>query len=145
MNVNCNEVTSAVLGDLLDEHDPHKKIVGAEIPDCLINVDRNRLSQVIGNIISNSYKYADTRIDVNYRFHENYLQMDILDYGKGVDEEELSLLTNKFYRGKNNTSEKEGSGLGLYISKELMEKMQGQLICRGKKEGFCVTLMIPLV
>ncbi len=144
MNVNCSEVTSAVLGDLLDEHDPHKKIVAAEIPGCLINVDRNRLSQVIGNIISNSYKYADTRIDVNYSFHENYLQMDILDYGKGVDEEELSLLTNKFYRGKNNTSEKEGSGLGLYISKELMEKMQGQLICRGEKEGFCVTLMIPL-
>ena len=144
MNVDCKEETSDILGMLLEEHDPRKKVVCQDVPDCIINVDRNRLSQVIGNIISNSYKYANTQIDVTYRFYEKYLEMSIRDHGEGVEPEELDLITNKFYRGKKNTSEKEGSGLGLYISKELMEKMDGKLICKSDGDGFCVTLMIPL-
>jgi signal transduction histidine kinase len=70
--------------------------------------------------------------------------MKIRDFGAGVDPEEIGFLTNKFYRGKRNTAGKEGSGLGLYISSELMKKMQGQLICISEKEGFEVVLMIPL-
>ena len=70
--------------------------------------------------------------------------MKIKDYGEGVDPNEIGFLTNKFYRGKKNTAGKEGSGLGLYISSELMKKMQGQLICISDKEGFEVMLMIPL-
>ena len=62
----------------------------------------------------------------------------------GVEEEEVALLTNKFFRGTRNTEGKEGSGLGLYISSELMKKMGGQLICEGEKDGFSVILMIPL-
>lgn len=144
MNVDCKEETSDILGMLLEEHDPHKKVACEDVPDCIINVDRNRLSQVIGNIISNSYKYANTQIDVTYRFCEKYLEMSIRDHGEGVEPEELDLITNKFYRGKKNTSEKEGSGLGLYISKELMKKMDGKLICKSDGDGFCVMLMIPL-
>ena len=94
------------------------------------------MSQVIGNIISNSYKYADTKIDISYDFSGNYLEMIIKDYGEGVAPEEIELLTNKFYRGRKNTAGKDGSGLGLYISSELMKKMQGQLICINDKEGF---------
>ena len=98
---------------------------------------------MIGNIIGNSYKYADTEIDVSYGYREHYLEMKIRDYGKGVEEEELPLLTNKFYRGKAQASDKEGSGLGLYISAELMKKMQGQLIL-SNENGFAVTLLLPL-
>ena len=70
--------------------------------------------------------------------------MEIRDHGKGVEPEELQLITQKFYRGKNNTKDKEGSGLGLYISRELMEKMKGELICKSDENGFVVILMIPL-
>ena len=143
MHVNCTEVTSEELDRLLEEHDPKKKVETTKAPECILCVDKNRLSQVIGNIIGNSYKYADTKIDVTYKFHDNYLEMEIRDYGEGVDEEEIPLLTNKFFRGKN-TTEKEGSGLGLYISGELMKKMNGQLVCKGAYGGFCVTLLLPL-
>ena len=144
MNVKPTEETSDILGLLVAEHDIHNKVTSGEIPDCIIKVDRNRISQVIGNIISNSYKYADTKIDISYKFDGNFLEMRIKDYGEGVDPNEIGFLTNKFYRGKNNTSGKEGSGLGLYISSELMKKMQGQLICISDKDGFEVMLMIPL-
>jgi signal transduction histidine kinase len=71
--------------------------------------------------------------------------MSFADHGKGVPEEELPLITNKFYRGKSvRSSDKGGSGLGLYISSELMGKMSGELICSCSDKGFTVTLMILL-
>ena len=142
MSIHLREETSDIIGTLLDEHDLHKKICAINVPHCIINIDRNRLSQVIGNIISNSYKYADTKIDVVFSYYDNYLKMSIKDYGEGVEKEELDLLANKFYRGKN-IADKEGSGLGLYISKDLMEKMGGRLMC-SSGDGFTVKLMIPL-
>ena len=144
MNVKLTEETSNVLGTLVKEHDIHNKVNSEQIPDCIIKIDRSRMSQVIGNIINNSYKYADTKIDVDYCFKDSYLEMTLRDYGEGVNPEEIGFLTNKFYRGKKNTAGKEGSGLGLYISSELMKKMGGQLICISEKEGFSVMLQIPL-
>lgn len=144
MNVSCSEVTSDILDQLIDEHDPYRKVGSHKALGCILNIDKNRISQVIGNIISNSYKYAGTAIDISYEFYESYLKMEIRDHGKGVEPEELQLITQKFYRGKNNTKDKEGSGLGLYISRELMEKMKGELICKSDENGFVVILMIPL-
>ena len=143
LNVNCSEVTSDILRQLLDEQDTKKKVIAEEIPGCILRIDKNRLSQVVGNIIGNSYKYADTEIDVSYGFRDHYLEMKIRDHGEGVEQEELSLLTNKFYRGKKRAADKEGSGLGLYIAGKLMKKMQGQLIL-SSENGFAVTLLLPL-
>lgn len=144
MKVNCCDEASDILKSIVEEHDPHRRVIAQEVPGCVLNVDRFRLSQVIGNVISNSYKYADTEINVGYRFDDKYLEMTFQDYGPGVAPEEIPLLTNKFYRGKTNTSGKEGSGLGLYISSELMKKMSGALICAGGEEGFRVILKLPL-
>lgn len=143
LNVNCSEVASDVLMKLVDEHDTKKKVNMGEVPGCILFIDQNRLSQVIGNIIGNSYKYADTKIDVSFKYHDKYLMMTIRDYGEGVDAEEIPLLTNKFYRGKKNAADKEGSGLGLFICREIMEKMNGELKI-SSADGFEVTLMLPL-
>ncbi|MCR5529249.1 MAG: HAMP domain-containing histidine kinase [Saccharofermentans sp.] len=144
LNVNPCEHTSDILLRTVEEHDVNRKVTSNEVPDCIIRVDRNRLSQVIGNIISNSYKYADTGIAVSYKFDGKFLRMDIRDFGSGVPEDEIDHLTSKFYRGKSNSKDKDGSGLGLYISNQLMSRMGGSLICSSYKDGFEVTLMIPL-
>ncbi len=143
--VNCQDEESSVLSDIVKKNDDKGCIVQDNIPSALIHIDVKRLSQVIGNIIANSLKYADTKIDVNYRIIEGYLEMQIRDYGPGVPQEELQLITNKFYRGKEAAdTKKEGSGLGLYISKTLMEKMNGELVCKSERDGFNVMLLIPL-
>jgi signal transduction histidine kinase len=144
MKVNVTEETSDILNVLVNEHDIYGKVHSEDIPECILRFDKNRMSQVIGNIINNSYKYADTNIDISYRFSGNFLEMKLRDYGEGVNPEEVGFLTNKFYRGRNNTVGKEGSGLGLYISSELMKKMGVQLICISDENGFEVTLMILL-
>ena len=143
--VNCQDEESGVLSDIVRKNDDKGCIVQSSIPGVLIHTDITRLDQVIGNIIANSFKYADTRIDVTYAVTEEYLEMQIRDYGPGVPSEELPLITNRFYRGKGIAdTKKEGSGLGLYISKTLMEKMNGELICKNEEDGFSVILLIPL-
>ena len=143
--VNCQDEETCVLSDIIKKNDDKGCIVQSNVPSVLIHIDVKRLGQVIGNIIANSFKYADTKIDVDYRVIKGYLEMQIRDYGPGVPKEELQLITNKFYRGKGvENTKKEGSGLGLYISKTLMEKMNGEMICKSEGEGFTVILLIPL-
>ena len=62
-----------------------------------------------------------------------------------MPEDEISLITNKFYRGRWwADSKEEGSGLGLYIARMLMEKMDGALLPENTGDGLMITLMIPL-
>jgi len=95
------------------------------------------------NVIGNSYKYAATEIEVNAALEGQTLALDILDFGAGVSEDEIPLLFNKFFRGKD-IGAKGGYGLGLYISKYLMEQMLGDIRCENRTDGFCVRLMLRL-
>ena len=143
--VSCTDVSSSILGDIVTSYDDKNLVSSYEVPGVLICVDKKRIAQVIGNVIANSFKYADTRIDVSFELEEKYLQMSIADYGPGVPEDELNLITNKFYRGKQwIDSGEEGNGLGLYIARILMEKMDGELTAANTDDGFCITLTIPL-
>ena len=145
MTVNCTDENAAVLYDIIRAADTRSLVRRSTIPECMIHIDIKRMEQVIGNIIGNSYKYADTPIDIECVSSGDYLKLSITDYGKGVSADELNLIMNKFYRGKNvKDSDIDGSGLGLYIASALMAKMNGELICSSKGKGLTVTLMILL-
>lgn len=119
------------------------KIDYAPIPPCMIMVDSLRVQQVLDNVISNSYKYAGTNVTIKSEIVHGFLELHIVDYGLGMNEEELPLLFNKYYRG-GNVEGKNGSGLGLYISKYFMEHMEGEIDCYSRKDGFTVVLKIKL-
>lgn len=140
--VELNDENSAVIAEIIEKYDDRGLVRAADIPKVIIHTDRIRLSQVIGNIIYNSYKYADTPIDISFRLTDGFLETAVSDSGPGVDEDEIELITNKFYRGKAQSG-KEGSGLGLYIAKMLMEKMGGGLDI-SSRNGLCVRILIPL-
>ncbi len=140
--VNCTDENSAVISEIVSKYDDRELVRMTEIPQVIIRTDKIRLSQVIGNIIANSYKYAGTPIDVSSHIEDEFLEVSISDSGQGVPDDEIELITNKFYRGKDHGG-KEGSGLGLYIAKMLMDKMGGELTV-SNKNGLCVTLLIPL-
>lgn len=116
------------------------------IPECMVMADLLRLTQVIDNVINNSYKYAGTDIEVSFIDMEDSIVLSIRDFGKGVPTEELPLLTEKFYRGTN-VSGKDGSGLGLYLSNQFMEGMNGEFRCENvdTPSGFLVTLTLMRV
>ena len=140
--VECSDENSAVIAEIVSKYDDRGLVRISEIPQVIVHIDKLRLSQVIGNIIFNSYKYAGTSIDISFRLVESFLEVSISDSGSGVPEDEIALITNKFYRGREH-GDKEGSGLGLYIARILMDKMGGELSVRSEN-GLCVTLLIPL-
>lgn len=114
-----------------------------EIPGCLVWMDKLRFNQVIDNILYNSYKYAGTKIKISSDDKADGIVIRISDYGLGVSEEELPLITEKFYRGKNSAG-KQGSGLGLFLAKNFMNEMHGDMNCYNR-DGFVVELFLKKV
>lgn len=136
--------SSAIINEHIKNNNFYEKIkIMNSCPECLIIVDKLRIQQVIDNIINNSYKYANTDIEISYELKQSHLSVSFKDFGKGVSEEELPLIFNKFYRGTN-TSGVTGSGLGLFLSKYFMEHMQGDVECYNVTDGFVVKIYIKL-
>ncbi len=143
LKVTVTEEHSHVLKGMITNVNHDEPIICDSLPDCIILTDVMRLQQVFDNILSNSYKYAGTSVTIQYHISQAYLEVRIMDYGDGINEDELPYIFNKFYRG-NNVKGNNGSGLGLYISKYLMQSMQGDIECHNREDGFTVTLKIKL-
>lgn len=146
LEVKPEDINSTDIVQMIKDADYQNKIEKLDVKDAVVFADRLRLNQVLNNIIFNSYKYADTGINVTSRFENagsKYLFIEIADKGPGVPEEELEMITQKFKRGSN-AGNKDGSGLGLYISDYLMNKMEGSLSVRNTGDGFAVEIGIKI-
>lgn len=135
LEVRPKELGSSSIEEALRQADFRKRIRDFEIPECLVMADQVRFMQVADNIISNSYKYADTQIEVCSWFEDECLCISIKDFGKGVKREEEIFLTQKYFRGQN-AKEKEGSGMGMYIAEYLVKGMGGRLLCRSEENAW---------
>ena len=116
----------------------------------LINVNPNRFRQILTNLIENAIKYTfqgeilvRTFIDENKK---RYL-IEIKDTGIGISAEDQKRLFEKFYRVKTKeTADIPGTGLGLWITKQIIEKMQGQIFVESMKGiGTKFTVIFPLI
>ena len=96
------------------------------IKDARVYADRDRLYQVFENIINNSIKYANTKIDIRLEEIDDNYVVSFKDYGPGINDSDMPFIFEKFYRGVN-SKEKQGTGLGLYIVKYMIEKMNGKV------------------
>ena len=137
------DVSSTEVYDIIKKSDYEGKVLNFLIPDCIVLADVMRLRQVCDNIIKNSYKYAKTDIKIKSYIEEEWLFIEIKDFGAGVEEKEIPLITSKFYRGAN-ASKADGHGIGLYLSKSLLDKMQGGLYCENDTDGFVVVIMLKI-
>lgn len=108
-----------------------------------VNADKNRLTQIFGNVITNARKYAKTNIDVSITLDGGYVSIHFRDYGSGIPDEDIPFIFGKFYRGKNCGSE-QGSGLGLYIVKYVAEQSLGTAKLRNCDKGLEVTISLPV-
>lgn len=129
--------------DLLAASDYQNAAVMEDMPECMLVFDEMRLQQVFDNIFSNSYKYAESKINVRFGFSEIYLAVKIEDFGSGIPREELPLIFEKFYRGRN-AAGKNGGGLGLFISRYLLTQMGGKISCENTENGFRVIVFLKL-
>lgn len=114
----------------------------------LIGADKDKLKQVLINIIGNSIKYTNEgSVDVKISNKENNLIINIKDTGIGMNAKEREHLFEKFYRVKNKkTQDVVGTGLGLWITKQIIEIMKGNISVDSiEGVGTQVTIEFPLI
>jgi len=95
----------------------------------LVYVDKDRIYEVITNLISNALKYSDKgsiMVSLSNPSH-NLIKFTITDTGRGMTKEEQQKLFAKFYRANSSAGTVMGTGLGLYITKLLIEKFDGTI------------------
>ena len=108
----------------------HTDFTVADYNECLIKGDQNRLIEVLQNIMENAIKYGDGKsISISFEDEEDCKLIHIENSGSNLKEEELPNLFDSFYRGSNSHGVK-GNGLGLYICKTLMRKMDGDVYAK---------------
>lgn len=144
ININPIKCDSQILYELIKTSDYQNKVNDFNIVEAFIYADVIRLQQVIDNIFSNSYKYANTNIDIYTRIEDDYLVLEIKDYGDSIDDLDIPLIVEKYKRGKNAIN-KDGVGLGLYISKQFIEAMNGILEIKNDKPGFRVIIKLRII
>lgn len=135
----CGFLRAAVSEITVDEQN-----VCLTLPDqkIMVSADKNRLVQVCENIINNAAKYAGTVLDLTVTPDGDSVRIVFRDYGSGIEDEDLPFVFDKFYRGKN-CGNRQGSGLGLYIVKYIIEKMNGKVFVHSYRDGLEVTVALP--
>lgn len=110
-------------------------------------IDPQRMEQVIGNLIGNSLRYvpAGGQINLGISNQEDAIIFKITDNGPGVPAEELPYIFDRFWRGeKSRARVTGGAGLGLAISKQLVETQGGQIHAANRPEGGLeITITLP--
>ncbi len=112
-----------------------------DIPD--IPCDPKRMRQVFLNILDNAANHGreGKRIDASIHGEDEYVVIRIRDYGPGIPEDEIPLVTRKFYKG---SSKARGSGIGLAVCEEIVAMHAGQLIlANAAGGGTLVTVKLP--
>ena len=110
--------------------------------NCILKGDKDRLIEVIQNVIENAIKYGDgEKISIEFSLEEGYELITIINTGCNLKEEDLPHIFDSFYRGSNSKN-KEGSGLGLYICKQLMFKMDGSIYSKIKDNNIFETTIV---
>ena len=119
--------------------------VTADVP--LVYADKDDIERVVLNILTNSIKYTpdngEIKIYVGFVYNDAYIK--VFDNGIGIPEDDLSRIFERFYRvDKARTREMGGTGLGLYIAKEILDKNGGSIDIKSKVgEGTEVVIRIP--
>jgi len=117
------------------------------IPKDLPNImgDRHRLPQVLKNLLVNAIKFTDNgSIGIEAEKKDDYILISIKDTGIGISKDELKKIFTKFYQAYTGDDRKnEGTGLGLFICKEILQKHNGEIWAEsqlGKGSNFIIKL-----
>ena len=129
--VNVNTVIEKVVQILSQKYKNHNIIMKFNNYLPPVRLDEDKFQQIMTNLLDNACKYSEENKDVivstSYADSENVL-IKIQDKGVGIKEEDLDKIFDKFVRLENVlTSKTQGNGLGLYITKNLVESMSGKI------------------
>jgi signal transduction histidine kinase len=142
--VNC--INDIILDKHLTNNEKDKPKIHYEPNDILLKADKNRISQVVSNLISNALKFTSggtisvqTSVYGNDKSNNNEVIVSIRDNGQGIDPEILPRLFSKFA-----TKSYSGTGLGLFICKSIVEAHGGSIWAENNSDGKGATFSFTL-
>ena len=142
--VDVNASVKKVISLLEDQYKTHKFIVDfcKNLPPA--RLDEDKFQQIMTNIIDNAAKYSnqDTSITISTKIVNDVILIKVKDNGVGIKEKDFDKVFEKFTRLENLlTSKTQGNGLGLYITKQLVENMNGKIYFSSEENvgtEFCI-------
>ncbi|MFA6131698.1 MAG: PAS domain S-box protein [Patescibacteria group bacterium] len=116
-------------------------------PHLIVSIDREKISQVFQNIVSNAIKYSPEKsiIKVDCELKEKEVVFSCSDHGVGIPKHQQNKVFQRFFRADNIMGTETGTGLGLYIAKNIVERHKGKIWFKsieGKGTTFYVLLPI---
>ncbi len=131
-------------GDILRSrnNDAEKIKITCNADDAIVMADKSRITQVLSNLLSNAIEFTrEGEIDVTCEWKDNQAYVKVRDNGSGIDEEILPRLFTKFA-----TKSDKGTGLGLFVSKSIIEAHGGKIWAENNKEiGATFAFALPAV
>jgi len=151
-SVDLGKLVTETVDDYRHQIESEGLTVEVEIqPEALVNVsgDRDALSQVLLNLLTNAEKYASCGGVVNVRLEapdDGKVILRVQDRGPGISKLHQRRIFEKFYRADESISSGiEGSGIGLALSKQIIEKHEGQIwYARREGGGSCFAIELPI-
>jgi PAS domain S-box-containing protein len=146
--VDLGELTRDVLAelDVLVREKRHRVTLTGDVETPAVQGDAQLLRQVVGNLISNAIKYTPEggTIEIHLARGDGMVRWSVRDSGIGIPVTSQARLFEKFYRAENVTAlETEGTGLGLYLVRLIMEQLGGRVWC-ASEEGSGATFLFTL-
>ncbi len=141
-------LTDALVGDILSHRRatfPNEQVVYTPAAPCLVQCDRDAVHVVLENLLDNARKYGGGKTELSEALTGGRWALTVRDFGQGFDAKEAERLFEPFERGGGKGTA-HGSGLGLYIARQLARQMGGELTAASDGAGtgarFTLTLKV---
>jgi DNA-binding response OmpR family regulator/anti-sigma regulatory factor (Ser/Thr protein kinase) len=116
--------------------------------ELIVYLDKDKVEKIINNVLSNAFKFTPEggRIEVNVSSRSDYVDIKVSDTGMGIPAEKLSKIFDRFYQvDGSHTREQEGTGIGLSLTRELIELHKGTIKIESEEgKGTTVMMSFPL-
>ncbi|KAF0203954.1 MAG: Two-component system-sensor histidine [Bacteroidetes bacterium] len=126
------------------------EVVVAAADDLMLVSDKNIVTTIVRNLLVNAVKYSHEggRIDITSNLANQEIEISVADNGVGMDQQDVDFIMNSgtFMKSKPGVQGEKGAGLGLMLTKELLEKISGRLVVVSEKgKGSTFSIVIPLL
>jgi PAS domain S-box-containing protein len=141
-----SEIVEDAITDAHNNYSSHSITLKGH-PKLTVFGDKNRLEQVLSNLLSNAAKYSPDaqEIILSIAPSDDYLTVSIQDFGVGIPEEKARFIFNRFFRVEDTSYKFTGLGIGLFISQEIIQRHKGKIGFSSKAgEGSTFTFIIPI-
>lgn len=129
---------SLLVSQITSTHPDHTRMKAEVEEEIIMKADKLAFTSILNNLLENALKYSGENIMIKL-YRDGNIVLSVMDSGHGIPAEEKEKVFDKFYRiGNEDTRKSKGTGLGLYIVKNLVERHNGTIQIRDNQPTGCI-------